>query len=807
MTFDTNEKLRLVTGKGLWHTVGIEGKIRSIQVSDGPHGLRNQKEGEAPMGETYLATCYPTASCVCASFDENLISKMAAAIADEAKEKKISVVLGPGMNIKRSPLCGRNFEYFSEDPYLTGVMASAYVKGMQNAGTGTCIKHFAANSQETHRNSSNSIVDERALREIYLAAFEKCVKEAKPASIMASYNYLNDVQACENKWLLTDVLRDEWGFEGLIMSDWGACTDIGACVKAGMDLEMPDSNGYGYDELQKAYMSGQVSECDLDRAVSKLYQISESYAFDNEERAERTESKKKERHLLGRQIASQSAVLLKNDGILPFDNKEEYVVIGAMAENLRFQGGGSSHINTDGAVNILRALSAYGVLYKYAKGYNDGAHKSDETLEKEALKLAMEAQKEGKKIIFCGGLTDYAESEGYDRRTYEMPYNQVRLFKKLKEICNDIVFVSFGGAAYDISVCDYARGVLMMYLGGEAAGEACVDILFGSVNPSGHLPETYPYTTVNDGNEHTYPANDFFGRDTDNVEYRESIFVGYRYYNTFGEKVRFPFGFGLSYTSFEYRSPEVMKLEDGRYRVDIVCRNTGKRDGSCTPQLYIGMKQCPDFLRPKRELKGFKKVFLKAEESKKVTFFLDERSFSIYDSVKGKWVVPEGEYEIMIGENVEDIVLSETVTLNGAKVDLPGKNDIPSYFTDGKAHGIRPSYEDFITLIGRNYRDFDHIKKGEYTTRNSLRQLCKTAWWGKILLWVLENTTAKISQKPKDSPDTLMMIEFIHNMCIKNVVTMSDGRIDMSKADAFVEYANGNRKKAIRLLFKGNEKV
>ncbi|MCR4789208.1 MAG: glycoside hydrolase family 3 C-terminal domain-containing protein, partial [Lachnospiraceae bacterium] len=644
------ENERLVTGFGAWH-------IGDIHVSDGPHGMRTQDDG-ADNNESYEATCFPTASSMACSWNREAAAKMAKGIAAEAKELGVSVVLGPGVNIKRSPLCGRNFEYYSEDPFLAGEMVAEYIRSMQDCGVGTSLKHFACNSQETHRMTSNSMVDERALREIYLAAFEIAVKKADPSTIMASYNFLNGQSACENRHLLTEILRDEWGYEGLVMSDWGACVDLPACIEAGMDVEMPDSNGVHEEDLKEALKTGSLSKEALDKAVKRIKELNERYKdliLPEGSKKGVTESTRNANHELAASLEAENAVLLKNDSFLPLKEGTKVLMIGGLAEKPRIQGGGSSHINTKKIDGFIESFEKNGLEVTFVKGYSCDSNEPDASLENEALAKVKEAVKDHITILFFGGLTEMAEGEGYDRRSFDLPGNQSSLLKKIYEITDDMAFISFSGSPYKMELPVKSRALLQMYLGGEAVADACAKIVTGKINPSGKLAETYPLS------EKDVPCRDHFGRENKtlfDVEYRESIFVGYRYYDTYDIPVRFCFGHGLSYTEFEYSALKTEKISGGEVKVSFSVENTGKTAGKEVCEVYVRNPENGDF-RAKRELRGFTKLYLESGEKREVSVTLNDRAFSVFQN--GTFSVIGGEYEIQVGASLNDIRLKESI--------------------------------------------------------------------------------------------------------------------------------------------------
>ena len=656
------EKVSLLSGAGFWHTKSLNGKIKHLELSDGPHGLRKQPENNL-ANETEPAICYPTASALACTFDPGIVGRIGDELGKEAKEKGVTVLLGPGINMKRSPLCGRNFEYYSEDPYLAGILASSYVNGVQQNGVGTSLKHFAANSQETKRMTSNSIIDERTLREIYLKAFEMVVKNSRPTTLMASYNRINGYYSCENKWLLKDVLRDDWGFDGVVVSDWGACTNLTKAAKAGMNLEMPDSRGIHKEQVLKDVEAGLITEEEIDEALKPLLELIEKYGMTDEEEAQfkmpsmeeyvaRPETKS--RHRLAVTAASEAAVLLKNDGVLPLKQNQKIAVIGDLAFTTRFQGGGSSHIRAAEYPNVVECMKKLFPNVKAARGYDAFSYDTDPVMEKDALDLCDEAEV----VIYCGGLTDLAEGEGYDRSTFKMPENQVHLIRELVKKEKTIVFLSFGGAPFYMEGLSDWNAILQMYLGGEGVAEAAVLLLGGVKNPCGHLAETWPLSI-----EDT-PAFTCFGKREKHILYKEGLFIGYRHYQSKKIPVQFPFGYGLSYTDFEYENMHVTREENG-FRVSVDVTNVGNRVGKTVVQIYV-KNPSADFPRPEKELKGFLKVSLNPGEMKEVEILIPDDAFRIYVPGSG-WVTPAGEYEICIGKSVEETVLSEKIEVQGIK--------------------------------------------------------------------------------------------------------------------------------------------
>ena len=760
MNLSLDEKLELLSGKGFWRTKSFDGKIKHLVLSDGPHGLRKQVEG-ANNNSAEPAICYPTASALACTFDPGIVGRIGDELGKETKEKGVSILLGPGTNMKRSPLCGRNFEYFSEDPYLAGCIGTSFIRGVQQNGVGTSLKHFACNSQETHRMRTNSIIDERTLREIYLKAFEIIVKNARPTTLMASYNLVNGYYSTENKWLLTDVLRDEWGFDGLVMSDWGACSELTKSVKAGMDLEMPDSHGVHKAALKKDLEAGLITEEEIDRAVNRLLALIDRCGTTDEEEAKhviptkeeyREREETKRRHRLAYEAAANAGVLLKNEGTLPLKGDEKILIIGDLAVKTRFQGGGSSHINAVEYPNVLDCMKAEFANVDFAKGYDSLRYDFDENMEAEALEKAENCDL----ILYCGGLTDLAEGEGYDRTTLLMPENQIHLIQKLVSLDKKIVFLSFGGAPFVMEGLERFDAVLQMYLGGEAVAEAAVALLTGRENPSGHLAETWPLHI-----EDT-PAKNFGSREF-SVPYEEGLFIGYRHYVSKMIPVQFPFGYGLSYTDYEYSNLHVAKEENG-YNVCFEVKNIGNRVGKTVPQLYV-RNAMGDFKRASLELRGFEKVSLNPGEKKEICMKLTTDAFQIYDVNVHDWVIPEGEYGICIGKSVEEIELSETVFVNGIK-DLHLSDPLP---VENPNDGPR------------------------FTVTSSIAELAEYSDLAKqILEQGIAAMRTRFPDKTDEDPEVKMMLEAFKDGTADSAVLFSGGEIPYSTLLAILDEANAN---------------
>ncbi len=666
------EKAGLCSGADFWHTKAVERLgIPATMLSDGPHGLRKQDQEADHLGvnDSIEAVCFPAACATSASFDRDLLKAVGGAIGDSCQHEGVSVVLGPAVNIKRSPLCGRNFEYYSEDPYLTGEAAAAFIEGVQSKNVGASIKHFAANNQEHRRMSSSSDVDERTLREIYLPGFETPVKRVQPWTVMCSYNRLNGVFASENPWLLTDVLRKEWGFEGYVMSDWGAVSNRPAGVAAGMDLEMPSSGGVNDRKIVEAVKNGNLDEAAVDLACERILNI--VFRFTENAKPD-TPWDKDAQHALAARIAAECMVLLKNEGgILPLSREDDVAFIGEFAKKPRFQGGGSSHIHCFRTTSALQA--AEGMRVTYAQGYDVASDTASDAMIAEAVAAA----KAAKVAVVFAGLPDAYESEGYDRSHMRMPACQVKVIEAVADANPNTVVVLHNGSPVEMPWIGKVRAVLEAYLGGQAVGLATVRVLYGDANPSGHLAETFPLRLEDN------PSYLFYGGEARGTEYREGVFVGYRYYDKKKMDVLFPFGHGLSYTAFEYSnlrlSADAIQDTD-TLTVTATVKNTGSRAGKAVAQLYVGDVES-DVLRPVRELKGYEKVALEPGEAKDVTFTLDKRSFAYWNTQLHDWHVETGDFTIEVGASSRDLPLKAAVRVNST-VALPVHYDENSILMD-----------------------------------------------------------------------------------------------------------------------------
>ncbi len=666
------EKAALLSGKDFWHLKGVERLgIPEIMVTDGPHGLRKQAGTSDHLGlnASVPATAFPTAAATACSFDRELIYEMGEALGEMCQQEDVAVILGPGTNIKRSPLCGRNFEYFSEDPYLAGEMAAALILGVQSKNVGTSVKHFAMNNQETRRMSVSVLADERTKREIYLAPFETAIKKGKPWTVMCSYNKIGGVYSSENRWLLNDLLRGEWGFEGMTMTDWGACSDHIEGVRAGMDLAMPSLGDSADKQLADAVRDGVLDEKYVNEAVERVLNVIRKF----------TENRKKDpdfflgaQHHQARKIARESAVLLKNDGVLPLKSKGKIAFIGAFAETPRYQGGGSSHINASEITSALQAVRSVAKV-EYAKGYSIDTDQVNPELQAEAVALAKKADVA---VLFVG-LTDAYESEGYDRSHMRLPENQNALIDAVCAVNDRVVVVLHNGSPVEMPWADKVSGILEMYLGGQAVGGAAVDLLFGAVSPSGKLAETFPMHLEDNPSYLNFPGNG------DQVEYREGIYVGYRWYDTRKMPVRWAFGHGLSYTQFEYSNLRVNKekIAQGEgVHVAIDVKNVGHMGAKEVVQLYVHSAH-DGAARPEQELKGFEKVYIAPGKTETVEFELNPRAFAYYESAIRDWYVEGGAYEIRIGASSRDIRAAKTIEIEAGK-PIPVRVTMDTTFGD-----------------------------------------------------------------------------------------------------------------------------
>lgn len=778
------EKASLCSGQNSVRTKAI-GRLNvpGIALNDGPHGLRKGPEGELVVPNVAApATCFPPACTTASSWDRDLLREIGSALGEECAQEQVSVLLGPGVNIKRNPLCGRSFEYFSEDPYLAGELASAYIEGVQSQGVGTSLKHFAVNNQETQRMTINALVDERALREIYLPAFEKAVRQARPWTVMAAYNQVNGVYCSEHMTLLSKILREEWGFEGVVVSDWGAVNDRVAGLKAGLDLEMPGGGPDNDQRIVDAVRQGKLPEAVLDRTARRLLTLIErgranlrpGYCYNVEAH-----------HQLARQAATRSAVLLKNEGnALPLTTPAKLAVIGSLAEHMRFQGAGSSMVNPTRVAQPLAVLRERCDEARYAAGYQRLSEASDEQLLDEACVVARQAER----VIVFLGLTELAESESFDRSHMRLPENQLKLMQRLTALREDLIVVLFGGAPVEMPWVNKVQAVLNMYLPGQAGGAAVADLLFGKANPGGKLAETYPLHYEDTASAHTFPGSRF------TVEYRESIFVGYRYFDTAQQDVCFPFGHGLSYTSFAYHNLELSASEvdsQETLQVTLTITNTGKLAGEEIAQLYV-RDLASSLPKPEKELRGFVKVLLQPGESRRVEFSLDRRAFAHYDVGAHAWVVEAGQFEILVGASSRDLRLRQTIMVHGQQPAGPLPVALVEY-TQLATNKGQISRQAFAALSGSAYAEMQAIPARLFTVNSTLNDIQHT-FIGKILRTSI--VSAALKGVANDDPERRlitckMLEETLLNMPLRSLATSSEGALTLGMVEGFVMLANG----------------
>ena len=762
------QKCALLSGAGTFTTRGCpKAGVPSITLSDGPNGVRKQAGTADHLGlnPSVPATCFPTAATVACSWDPALGEQLGRAMGEEAAAQEVSVLLGPGLNTKRSPLCGRNFEYFSEDPYLSGKLAAAYVRGIQSNGIAACPKHFAVNSQELRRMASDSVVDERTLRELYLTGFEIVVKEAHPKTIMSSYNLVNGTYANENAHLLQDILRRDWGFDGAVVTDWGGSNDHALGVKNGSTLEMPAPGGDAVRELLKAVETGKISESDVDARLDELLTLvlDTHAAVENHSRSFDADA----HHALARRAAAESAVLLKNDGdLLPLAAGASVAVIGDFAETPRYQGAGSSAVNSIKVDTFLDCLKDSGLhSVGFAAGF-DRQGKPDDAKKAEAVALAKKADT----VLLCLGLDEIKESEGLDRADMKLADNQIELLQAVQQANPNTVVIVSAGASLETPWLAHCRALVYGALGGQAGAGAMVDVLTGKINPSGKLAETW-------ANAHAdTPAKDNFAGAGRTVQYREGLYVGYRYYQTAGVPVAFPFGYGLSYTSFAYS-----ELKADARSVTLTVTNTGSRAGAEIVQVYAAKPDAQIF-RPAQELKAFTKVWLEAGESKTVTLPLDDKAFRYWNTKTDSWEVEGGTYELRVGASSADIRLTAAVGVNGTSAPNPYAGKALPHYTSGKVQRV-PDAE-WETLLGRPI-PADTVKIDRNMTLGELNHSRSPLCW---LVWAVLTMLLNASYK-RGKPNLNVMFQY--NMPLRALAKMTSGAISMGMVDGIVLEAKG----------------
>lgn len=777
------EKCYLFSGKDFWQTRSVERLgVPNMTLSDGPHGIRKQEGAGDQLGlnGSLPATCYPTAATIANSWDTALGEEIGEHLGTEAASQGVGTLLGPGLNIKRSPFCGRNFEYFSEDPYLAGKMAASYIRGIQKNGVAACPKHFAANSQELRRMASDSVMDERTLREIYLTGFEIAVKEGRARSIMSAYNRINGVYANENEHLLQEILRDEWGFDGFVVSDWGASNDHTEGVRAGSHLEMPTTGGDSDLELIEAVKSGRFSQELLDQRVDELLDVIlsvtksikplEGKPFDVEKH-----------HAMAAKASEQSIVLLKNENnILPLKKGAKVAVIGEFAQKARYQGAGSSVVNPTRLDNAMDVVKNFDLdVAGFEAGYPRSG-RGDPAMQARAVELAKKADI----VLLYIGLDEISESEGLDRSHMRLPQSQIDLIEAVAAVNPSVVAVMSAGSAVEMPWLPKCKALVHGYLCGQAGASSVLKVITGQVNPSGKLAESYPVKYEDVSSAPYFPAKER------TAEYREGLYVGYRYFETANVPVLFPFGFGLSYTTFEYSDLTVTGKE-----ATFTLKNTGKMDGAEVAQLYVS-KPDGDVFRPAKELKGFTKVFLKAGESRQVTIPLDDKAFRYFNVKTNRFETEGGAWTVMIGASCADIRLSGTVSVKGTQAASPyDKAKFAKYFS-GDIKSV--SDAEFEALLGRPIPD-GHWS-GTLDMNDAICQLYYAkSWIARKVYKIMTNMLNKSIQKGE--PD--LNITFIYNMPFRGIAKMAGGMCTMEMAEGILTIVNGHFFKGLGAVIGG----
>lgn len=770
------EKCKFCCGVDFWHSFGIDKiNIPSIMLCDGPHGLRKEDLDSFIFmsSKVIKSTCFPTATALASTFDEELINRMGKALGEECRKEDVAVLLSPGINIKRLPICGRNFEYFSEDPYLSGKMSAALIRGIQSKGVAACLKHFAGNNQEKYRMTINSIIDERALREIYLKGFEIAIREAHPWSVMMAYNRLNGQYCCENKYLIQDILRNEWSYKGCIISDWGGVNDIIPSINNGLNLEMPGYKDDYYKVLQKAVENNKLDEKILNESVTKVIELILKYK----------EGKKipykcnfKEHIDLAEEIAESSAVLLKNDNkILPGNNSQKIGIIGRLAKEPVYQGLGSSHVNPNTIDNAYDIFVDNNCNINYADGYSLENDEIDKVLLRESIEVA-----KNKDIVYLFiGIPKYYEAEGYDRKNLKLPKSHDNLVYEVSKVNKNLVVILQGGSVMEMPWSHIPKAILLTHLSGCRGGNATVNLLLGKKNPSGKLNETYANYLED------YPSMKFYPGDNNYVEYRESIFVGYRYFDSAELNVKYPFGFGLSYTTFEYSNMKIKYNNDNNMEVSITVTNIGNMEGKEVIQLYISCLYSKLF-RAKQELKGFKKINLKPKESKEVTFILDEDCFTYYNIQSHKYEVEEGQYGISIGSSCRDIKFSTVINKRGNSVKtIDYKAKSPSYYELYKKK-LNPIEEEFKNIYNKK---LPIITNEIYPfTANSTIYDIKNTYGGDLIISAINKKAYKFVSGDKTMEITVK--ESLKDQPFRLMVMVTRGAINRKSIQGFVDLLN-----------------
>lgn len=782
------EKAALLSGTDFMYTNPVPRLgIKSVRMSDGPHGLRVQKEGgDNGVNGSEPATCFPTAVTTASGWNPENTYKMGQAIGEEALHYGINVLLGPGACIKRNPLCGRNFEYFSEDPYLAGKIGAAEVKGVQSQGVGVSVKHFALNNAENFRFMGDSICDMRAIREIYLKVFEIIVKESKPHTMMCAYNKINSEYCCQNKWLLSDVLRDEWGFDGVVMSDWGATHDRVKGVVSGLDLDMPGDTAICRKWIIDAVKDGTLKEQELNKAVENILRLAQRY----ENNPKGTDVDWQTHNSLAAEIAEDCAVLLKNDGALPLNGEQKLLVVGDLFEKMRYQGAGSSMINPTCLTTPKTAFDSNNVNYKFCRGYAENKLEPDEKLIEEAVALT----KDNDTVLFFAGLTDYVESEGCDRENMRLPENQLALIDALIKTGKKIVVVLYGGSPMELPFADKVSAILNMYLPGQNGGTATYNLLFGIKSPCGKLAETWvkEYDDV--------PFASDFSKSVNEI-YKESVFVGYRYYLTAQKEVRYPFGYGLSYTKFDYRDMQVEETDE-EYKVSYEIKNIGKYDGAEIVQLYVKAPQ--GVFKPIKELKGFTKVYLKSDESKRAEIVVKKDDLRYWNVKENGWVLEGGEYELQISSDCQTVKLSRTVAIKGDNAVMPYSEEINAIYSAINFDKVTDNV--FEQMSGIKIPAIPPKKPIHMESRFSDMQ--SSSPLGKILYNAVLSVAKKDMKKAKKLPEGAERDNKIKGAMFLKRILESNSIITMSMsggknfpynfAQGFINFSNGHLLKGIK---------
>ncbi len=785
------EKACLLSGHRSWYTNSVSRVgLSSITLTDGPHGLRLRRADDKSkgLGQTELSTCFPAACTTGSSWNKELLYDMGKAMGEECRYYGVNLILGPAVNIKRNPLCGRNFEYFSEDPHIAGMLGTALTRGIEDTGVGTSVKHFACNNKELNRYFGDSVVDDRAFREIYLRAFEPIIKEGKPQTVMCAYNKVNGNYASENNELLNQILRNEWGFDGLVMSDWGAVNDRVEGLKSGLDLEMPGDVAHNRQVIIDAVNNGTLSVDTLNKSVRRVLNMINNCT----KNTGRISENFLEHASLAKKLATEGAVLLKNEGsTLPLFENKKYLVIGEMFEKMRYQGAGSSLIRPYKLTTPKMAFDAHGVVYEYAKGYNiDSFDDSTELLDELNVRMA-----DYDTVLFFGGLSEYAESEGFDRKTLSLPANQLNVISAVAKAGKKIIFVMFGGSPVDMSFDHQVDAILNMYLPGEEGGEAAYELLFGKENPSGRLSETWPisYSDVPFGEEFLTNLQD---------RYKESVFVGYRYYTTFGTPVKYPFGYGLSYTTFAYSNMRAEKSEIG-YDIYVDVENTGDRDGSVVLEIFVNASKT-GVVKPLRELRAFSKIHL--AKGQKVTEKLVVSNEALKYYIDEKWQLENGEYLFELCSDANTVILSTPVTVTEGS-DLQENSSYARLYNVDKEAFCAISDESFDALL--NYKVEPLEIKRPYDLNTPMNQY-KT--WGGRLIYKLVmfgfEQAYKNEMRAKDSPDKETKVKnayfswkTISVMTLRSISYGSEGRLSYKMAQVLLDIANNRPLRAIARLF------